>query len=352
MKKTIAFLTSLFMATSASAAINGKNIILIHGFQPLNLLDGPQSDYEIKRNGYNYWPFWASKAEYRIDWDSNDRIEGRTAERAYEAVMQIARENGCSNGCVIVTHSTGDIVARYVLDNQEAWTRSAGLQPLKINAVLDLAAAGGGTELADLAVDVSSNYSWYMYPVREALRAVIGFDLDPRSLGVVNDLRPSKARTIATTPNSVPRLRFAGDGTEFLGVSKPFISGGNDSVVPLHSACGAVSNKAIDSCSNYVNMDGLRTNTNGPEGLWYNHYPVLQGDVAHNAGFKDEKQNIKMTYVYNNFNANGLKVDYDTYVERHKPWWYGWWQSPDYYQFVRDSENKTVGEVIFNALND
>lgn len=346
---TSAVAAGVLMSGAASAQLAGKNVILVHGFQPQNLFSGPQSDAQVTSNGEQYWSkYWNRFADARIDWDSNDRIEGRTADLAYKAVINLAQKGFCNNGCIFVTHSTGDIVTRLILDQQEAWTRARGLQPLKVLATIDLAGAGGGTELADVAVDIAYNDSWYLWPMKEAVRAVLGFDVTPSKLGVLNDLRPAKARTLATTPNAVPKLRFVGGGNEFLGVTGPFITGRDDGVVPLHSACGATTRDAIDSCSSSVDMDGKVTSVSGPRGLMYNHYPMLMGaNVAHNIGFSigGITKGGEKTFVSSNFAGNGLNMSFSTKTVTR-----GWWPFRSTYKVVNNSSNTHMSALITGSL--
>ena len=135
------------------------------------------------------------------------------------------------------------------MQNQAHWMRNAGLQPLKIIATLDYAGAGGGTDLADVAV-AAANSEYVPEPMKWAAGAMLGLDLDVadyKELGVVIDLQTAVARTHATAPNNVPRLRFSasgGDQTEIgMGqvrtVTKTMIRGADDTVVPAHSSCGA-----------------------------------------------------------------------------------------------------------------
>ena len=108
----------MLVALPASAQLAGKNVIAIHGFQPGNLFDGSQSQQQVNQNGESYWSdFWLQHAEARIDWDSNDTIEGGTAQRIYDKISEFSRSGLCDQGCVVVTHSTGDLVARYMLEN-------------------------------------------------------------------------------------------------------------------------------------------------------------------------------------------------------------------------------------------
>jgi len=348
----------MLAATTANAQMAGHNVVLVHGLQSAVLYEGKQTDEQLTQSAVNYWDdYWLDKGDYRIDWDTNERVAGKTAERAYDVVMQLSDANACANGCIFVTHSTGDLVARYVFDNMDTWLAAAGKPALNVLASIDLAGAGGGSELADLAVDLQQNDSWYVSPFKAALSYFTGGSTTmPDNLGTMYDLQVTTARNIATTPNSIPRLRFAGGGDDAYMTSKAILNGTDDSVVALHSACGAINARGIDSCSTRVEMDGWVDAANGPDGLVYNNYPILQGENISHAGIMSfygttNAIDDELAYVRNSFSSNGLSVNFDTYVYNYKPWWYGFWASADQYQYVKGSGDKMVSEIIYETFN-
>ena len=118
---------------------------------------------------------------------------------------------------------------------------SAGLEPLNIVAVLDFAGAGGGTNVADLAVGIAGN-SYIPGFIKSAIGGLFGLDIGKipvNEMGAVLDLQVSAARNLATAPSDIPRLRFTGAGGNAL--IKPIITGEDDGLVPAHSSCGASS---------------------------------------------------------------------------------------------------------------
>ena len=231
----VAIAGGLFAGT-AHAQLAGHNVILVHGFQQEDLANPPANLNEVKSAGEDYWrTFWLSRSDARVDWGSDGRVEGNIAQQAYQQLRDISQQGLCNDFCIVVSHSTGDLVTRYLLENQARWLQADGLQPLKILAAIDYSGAGGGTELADLALNVAYNDSWYNWPLNQAVRAFTG------SLGVVNDLQTNTARNLAVSPNNIPRLRFVAGGSSYGGITKPFIAGTDDGVVPTHSACGATS---------------------------------------------------------------------------------------------------------------
>lgn len=343
--------TVLLAAGQTQAKLAGHNVILVHGFQPGNLTHAPADDAEIVQNGHDYWSsFWHQRADARFDWSSTERVEGETAVRLYNKAVELSQSGFCQQGCVLVTHSTGDLVTRYFLEHQEDWLSGNGYQPLNILTVIDFAGAGGGTELADAAVSVANSDSWYTYPMRAAVEAWIGGELSPERLGVLNDLQPTVARNLATTPNRIPRLRFAGAGNEYYGVTGAFITGTDDGVVPTHSSCGAVQPLAYDSCSANVTFSGKQESVSAPNAFYYNHFPVLMGENIHHGGtINDSQIDGLLTFVKNNFSA-GLNVDFDTYTEEKLAWWQLWGEG-DTYQYVRGSDTRTMSETVYVTLN-
>ncbi|MBK1885906.1 hypothetical protein [Marinobacter sp. DY40_1A1] len=347
-----AALTSSMIAGTAQAQLAGHNVILVHGFQMEDLATPPADLQAIRDAGEDYWrTFWLSRSEARIDWPSDGRVEGSIAQRAYEQIREISQQGLCSNFCIIVSHSTGDLVTRYLLENQARWLQNEGLPPLKILASIDYSGAGGGTELANLAVNLAYNPTWYNWPLRAAVQAFTGIEPEPGKLGVVNDLQTNTARNLALSPNSIPRLRFVAGGSSYGGITKPFIAGTDDGVVPAHSACGATSAQGIDSCSGNLSLAGKVGNQNGPAGLFYNHYPVLMNEgVSHSGVLGSETGNISVPVV-NNTTLNGLQVDFASRTYGKRPWW-KLWGSKDQYIEVPGSDQTDMSALVYTTLNN
>ena len=347
-----AALTGSLFAGSASAQLAGHNVILVHGFQQEDLANPPANLQAVKNSGADYWrTFWLSRSEARIDWGSDGRVEGSIAQQAYQQLRSISQQGLCSNYCIVVSHSTGDLVTRYLLENQARWLRNSGLAPLKILAALDFSGAGGGTELADLALSIAYNDSWYNWPLRQAIRAFTGINPEPGSLGVVNDLQTNAARNLAVNPNNIPRLRFVAGGSAFGGITKPFISGTDDGVVPTHSACGATRSRGIDSCSSSLSLAGKVSSQDGPSALYFNHFPILMNEGASHSGvLGSETGNISVPVV-NNRTLNGLRVDFASRSYNKRPWWQ-WWGSGDRFVEVPNSDRTDMSSLVFNTLNN
>ncbi len=347
----VAIAGSLFAGT-AQAQLAGHNVILVHGFQQKDLANPPPNLQAVKNAGEDYWrTFWLARSDARIDWGSDGRVEGGIAQQAYQQMREISQQGLCNNFCIIVSHSTGDLVTRYLLENQARWLQSEGLAPLKILAAIDYSGAGGGTELADLALNIAYNDSWYNWPLKAAVQAFTGIEPQPDKLGVVNDLQTNAARNLAMTPNSIPRLRFVAGGSSFGGITKPFIEGKDDGVVPTHSACGATSATGIDSCSNSLSMAGKVTSQNGPDGLWYNHFPVLMNEGASHSGVLGSETGNTSVPVVNNTTLNGLRVDFASRTYNKRAWWQ-WWGSGDRYIEVPGSKDTDMSTLVYSTLNN
>ena len=341
--RSLALTAGIAASATASAQLAGHNVVLVHGFQPHNLFSPPTPE-QVIQNGEAYWAdFWNQHAEARIDWSSADTLEGGIAISVANQLAEISRSGLCQNGCVLVTHSTGDLVTRYMLENQDYWMSAQGLQPVNFIVSIDFAGAGGGTELADLAVGLANSDNWLTQAMKDAVEYWLGFTYTTENLGVLNNLQVAAARNTATLPSPVPRLRFVGTGDQYYGVTSPFIAGKDDSVVPLASACGAGSADAIDSCSNQLAADGAIVSQNGPASLLYNHYPVLMGYKTHHGGTIGAQVDGWMAFVENYFVA-GIPVNMNTTVDSRWYWMYD-------YQYVVGSDTRSMSETVYTELN-
>lgn len=341
--RVLILLSALCFSVGAQAKLNGKNVVLVHGFQPSDLANRPDANQQ-KINGSNYWQeYWRSRAEETIYWPSTERISGQIKDTVRTQIKDLEANRTCAAGCVFVTHSTGDLVLRDALTRLGQWgVNSANF---KVIAVLDFAGAGGGTELADVAVNVANGSGIINSVQKAAVDLFMGFTPTPSTIGVLHDLRPAAARNIARSNNAVPRLRFVGEGTEYLGATKAFIKGSDDSVVPMHSACGASSNSAYDSCSRSVRVNGQVRSANGPSSLFYNHYAVLMGEsTAHSEAISNDRSG-DFTTVTNN-TTKGVNIDFST--QTGYTWW-SWWYKV---RVVRNGSNKSMSANVYDTLNN
>ena len=272
----------------------------------------------------NSWKeYWLQYADARIDWPSHERIEGKISSQYVWPKLQELSSNGiCQSGCILVTHSAGDLIARYVLDNQENWLLNAGLEPLNIVATYDFAGAGGGSELADIIMNVVEGGGLANRAMRYAISLWLGEMPNQTNTGVLNDLRVSNARNIASlSDNRIPRIRFIGNGTEYYKATSVFLPGNDDGVVAAHSACGAIRVGSFNSCSSSLAMNGkVERQSNGVSEFIPAHYPVLMGDGYSHSDVVEAEYKGKLTSSINDISlANGQSVGVETYQE--SKWW-------------------------------
>ncbi len=338
------FLTLLLFTVSFSAfsALGNHPIVLIHGFQAGQLQTHPDSK-TVSSDGANYWrDFWLAKADARIDWPSQERITGKiSSDYLWPALKELSEKNTCNNGCILVTHSTGDLVARYILDNQDNWLHSAGLKPLNIVATFDFAGAGGGSELADVAINVSEGGGSFNSAMQYAISLWLGEYPDANNTGVLNDLKVENARQLAPLPSGrVPRIRFAGNGSDFWSATSGFLPGNDDGVVSAHSSCGSSKAGSYSSCSSEVGFNGeVSGQSDAVTQFMPNHFPLMMGDDYSHGGLIGNVWKGTVTAAAPSVAMkNGIKLNVDTKDE----WsWLAWGT----YRYVKGSENKTISEL-------
>lgn len=350
----------LLVASMSHAQLAGKNVILVQGFLPQHIIINPSDEGEA--DGTNYWSGFDSafKDPYYdniLHWPSHYRIQGADGIAALiaEQLTPLLQSNYCQNECIVITHSTGDLVMRYVMANKNSLLGSTLASRFKVAAFIDMAGAGGGTELASLGVDVVNGVN-HGTDVLETLLEWAGFNFElGLNPGVMIDLQPSVARNTATNNiPAIPRLRIASTGDELYGFATHLIiKGGDDSVVPLHSACGSSIDGAYDSCVRDLRMDGrVKSISNAPYSsqLYNYHYPlILSEKMAHNE-MQANKTGREMTFALtqaNRYNGSAAKtidvdVEYDTF--------YAWWDWFNKYRLITDADDKTMGQVILSSF--
>ncbi len=342
--KLLLLTAALLFSSVAQATLAGKNVVLVHGFISEHLGDRP-SKAQRQQEAPDYWQaFWGPRAEATLIYPSHERVQGRIKDEVREQILAFEQSGLCSDGCIFVTHSTGDLVLRDALTRLNQW--GVNQNRFKVLSVIDLAGAGGGTGLADLAVGVAETRGPITGVVRAIAGAVLQADFVPERLGVLNDLRVGTARSIAQQNNVFPRLRVAGAGDAFLRITKGFIRGYDDSVVGMHSACGARFAGNVESCSSSVRSNGQLKSARGPGSLLHNHFPILMA----NRGDHEELRNNAIaggavTTVVNNRTIGGLRLDFATTTSR-KSW--SWFTKV---REVVNSSRKSISATIFDTLN-
>lgn len=361
LKKLTATLAGVVLSTIAMtshAALDGMKVVLIHGFQAEDLNDshrsqkanqyGSYENYMKHRANNVYWSGpWQSKADAKIWWDSKERITGGIATDVKNQLKALSNNsNFRGKPILLVTHSTGDLVARHALKRLSSWGISSN--NLKVLAVMDFAGAGGGTEIADIANDIANGSGLVNSAQRAAINAFMGFTPAKGKLGVLTDLRPSNARGINSGSSAYPRFRFTGTGWSFAGLTKPFLRGMDDSVVPMHSACMAASIESIDSCSNGIANNGVIKSVNGPNnGVWSNYYPILMGEKTNHGGTIGGQKGSEFATVNsaNSITKNNVNLSFSTSTKKY------WWSWGKRVRWVNGGSGKKMSDVVISATN-
>ena len=333
-------------------------VVLVHGFQAEDLNESHRSskasqygsyDNYLKHRAKNvYWDGpWEGKADASIWWDSKERIKQGIADDVKAQFKALSQDNNFKGKqLLLVTHSTGDLVTRHALKKLSNWGLNSS--NFKVMAVMDFAGAGGGTEIAEIAYDISGGDGGVNSAQRAAVNAIMGFSPDQGKMGVMEDLRPGVARGINSGASSYTRLRFVGTGWEYAGATKPFLKGMDDSVVPLHSACMASSDGAYDSCVNNVANNGvLKSVSKSPSSLWNNYHPILMGEKTHHGGTIGTQKGSEFATVNssNTVTKNRVRMRYSTTTKKH------WWSNGKYVRWVNSGANKKMSDVVISATD-
>lgn len=346
--------------STQAAQLAGKNVLLIQGFLPQHLLTKPADNG--KADSDTYWKTFDSAFKNYgnsnvIHFPSHKKIEGSGGIASIVAAQlkTILGAGYCDNSCVIITHSTGDLVMRYMMANKNALLGSSVANRFKVAAVIDMAGAGGGTELASLGVDIINGVN-HGTDVIEALLNWAGFNFQLGIYpGVMYNLQPSIARNTAVSGiPAIPRLRIASSGDEIYGfVTHAFIKGKDDSVVPLHSACGAAYASAYDSCMRDLRIDGRVTSISAAPSssqLYNYHYPLIMSETMPHNSMQANHKGHEMTFALtsaNRYTGSGVKtINVD--VEYHEV--YAWWDWYRKYRFITNAPNKNMGQVILASF--
>lgn len=332
-------------AISSAAYASNYPIVLVHGFQPSQLQSRPVGT-AVSQAGAAYWSeYWGSRAAARIDWPSQERVKEKiSTDYVWPVLKQLSQQGTCRTGCVFVTHSTGDLVTRYILENQANWLRNAGMEPLNIVATVDFAGAGGGSELADLALNViDGNAGWL---VQQAVGLWLGTTPTRGNAGVLNDLQVNSARQLATTFTSrVPRLRMVGGASDYVGATSPFLPGDDDGVVAPHSSCGATTAGDFNSCVGNVALSGKLTSVKAPSSRYPQHYPVLMSDkYSHASVLKNSVAGRFTTATSSVSYSNGVNWQVKATDKYYGFPYYATWR------YVNSSDTQSMSALVFQQL--
>lgn len=341
MRKLIVFmfLVCTAFASNAYAAIGGKSVIYVHGLQTIAFdRDITQAALEADARAQSgvIRPF----VDHFIFFDSGQRLNAQN-NNLRDQINAIASTGDCITGCLIITASTGDLVARHFLSRLNQW--GVDTQAFRVTATFDVVGAGGGTELADLAASVVGNP--FLSGTADLLAGIIlGADVNSvADLGIVNDLRPTIARSTGTAFNSIPKLRIAaGDG----GLTSAFIAGGDDGVVPLHSACGSSRADGVGSCSRSIDIDGRIRSVSGPRSFMFNHFPIIMAeDIAH-AEAADNAPSGTLVAVNNNRTFNGVQISFSE-----RTFSTGFWFFRRNFRTINKPSSQSLGAFLISEID-
>lgn len=413
-------ISALLMASAMQASagkLAGKNIILVQGFQFQHVFISRTHD-EGKRFGYNYWnrfglfnggngaikvasptgltlldqnlpllkdasgrtfnifdtskqPVYYSDANAKIlHYDSTFRLEepngqGNGIKIARQLNQLFADDpNYCArtNGCIVITHSTGDLIMQYLEANKATLLNNNARNKFDVLAYVDLAGARGGTEgatvlfeLANLLnsitsstvlssskqaeIDVANDWLNLLFGSQGVEYLAPGKNLQS---GILYNLQAHVARsTTLANPDQIPHLRVASAGDEPYGfITHLFIKGHDDSVVPLHSACGSSSAGSYNSCVSNRTLDGKVTwFADAPRNLYPYHFPFIQSEsLRHNGHQWDDRGNSMAPLITSRNIAGDVDVSVSTKTS--------WDIFLNKYIRIRDAEQKTMAQVL------
>ena len=393
LKSLITLGLALAAASSFAGQIAGKNTFLIQGYWIPHILSDPGDNG--KNDGYDYWSTSElyrdgagivrhnGKIDEKADphtrilyYDSGRHLEeddpnklstGENVANQLKAIFA-AEPNYCADGCVVVTHSTGEIVMRYVMDSRNAGLLGKYASNFKVDAVIAMAGAGGGTRLADIGVELFKGINNISSFATDAFNAFFPGDITAPStrIGMTVELQPQVARELAEAAElpAVPHLRIAASGDEiFALLTHAVIPGRDDSVLPLHSTCGAAIKGAYDSCVSDLAMNGrVKSVSNAPKAYYDYNYPIIMSEhTPHN----DMPQKINqwsfqnllflpwyvkghaMTFALSEANRyeNSGNTPLDVDVEYHHSW--SWFKK---YRYITNASKKSMSEVILDSF--
>lgn len=314
--------------------LNGKPVVLVHGFQLSDLSNPPNQDRYLNRCPVSYE--FRRIASYCVGWPSHLTFKELKPILA-KHVSMMKRQFG-NQDVVFITHSSGDLIKEYILKYQKSWLISQGQSPLRIAMSIDFAGVSGGTELANYVVYF--NYRWLTKLV---------FGHVNNGLGFLTELTTNRARALTNSSSkysSIPRLRVVSTGkknwyTHYL-IRAGLIVGDADDLVPLHSQCGSRASLRTSSCSQAIAMTGETGYQSG--GMHSTHrrnnfYPWLGSQTAtHNSLFSDRK------LLANELVKFGQIPRYDSLSEHEKVTGYWFWRKE--YRFISNTANTSMTKIL------
>ena len=353
----LGLLLALITVQLHARTLDDVDVILIRGYTPDVLFNAAMPKYgDATFNSYwapldeSYWGYYkktllpGNKGRVvSIPWSSKDRINNGIVRSVAERIKAEMAKGLCANKCVMITHSTGGLVADYLLSSAlDSKGSSYDYSEIanKVAVVIDLASAAGGSEVGALARDVAYGVGCSNAITQTMMGLLfkgVSCGAGEDSIGVTNDLVPTRARQINGSQFTyTPTLMVSGEGTAawFGPITHLILPGNDDSVVAMHSTCGANSAAAVDSCSPTIKANGELAKVSAPKGLYAAHYPWIMTQEEHNDMVKanPSPRETLVSRTYGNF----VEVNSST----------GWSIFKTNYRRIAGDEGKTSGQII------
>ncbi len=360
MKRILSLLGLLLALISGqihARTLNDVDVILIRGYTPVVLFDASMPKYGDsafssfwEKQDESYWNYYKNTLlpgnkgrVVSIPWSSKDRLNKGIVRSVAERIKAEMAKGLCANKCVMITHSTGGLVADHLLSSAlDSRGSSYDYSEIasKVVVVIDLASAAGGSEVGALARDVAYGVGCSNIITQKIMGFIfkgVNCGAGEDSIGVTNDLVPTRARQLNGSQSTyTPTLMVAGEGTAawFGPITHLILPGNDDSVVAMHSTCGSNSPAAVDSCSATMKPNGELAKVSAPKGLYAAHYPWIMTGEEHNDMVKGKAspRETLVTRTYGNF----AEVNSST----------GFWIFKTNYRRIDGDEGKTSGQII------
>lgn len=344
MKTLILLIISLFFSCSALAELKGKKVIFVHGFQ-ISAIKPSTSEEALRTDAIEQaGPVLNTIIDEYLFYDSAKRLTDNSLQLANQIKDFEAREV-CRDGCFLVTGSTGDLVARFVISRLNQWEIDS--QKFNILLSFDIVGAGGGTEIANTIIGIAQGSSLVRFVFSAVAKIFHGEEIkNGQFMGILNDLRPPIARNHASGNYDVPRLRIAaGKGKPI--ISRFIIKGRDDGLVPLHSACGSARQESIESCSGSIHIGGKVGSAKGPSALLYNHFPIM---MAENMSHTEIDYKGKLVAVNNNTVFAHSTTGNTEFSVQEKTYKKGFWRFKKTYRTIDKPSDQLAVEFLIEQL--
>ncbi len=354
-------LLALFASQLQARGLDDVDVILIRGYTSEVVFDKTMPRYgEPTFDSYwapldvAYWNYYKNTLlkgnkgrVVSFHWSSKDRLTGGVVRSMAERIKAEIDKGLCANKCVMITHSTGGLVGDYLISsaiNSKGSSYDYKIIADKVAVVIHLASAAGGSELASIVRDVAYGVGCTNSITQTIVSWIfkgVNCGAGENSIGITNDLVPTRARQVNGSQFTyTPTLMLAGEGTAGVqgAVGNMLLPGNDDSVVAMHSTCGANSATPVDSCSPSVKPNGELASVSAPRGFYAAHYPWIMTGEDHGEMIQVQREldpaarETLVTRMYGNFAETQSST--------------GWWVFKTNYRRITGDESKTSGQLI------